>query len=86
MLGLIAMESLLGHLKGHCGYSAVFMLAFWDSKPPFVMSILPKFYPRVCLLKANAKPDDEPVEERREDSGHEAGRISALGEGADVGE
>ena len=27
------------------------MLAFWVPKPWFLVSILPKFYPRVCLLK-----------------------------------
>ena len=30
---------------------AVFVLAFWDSKPCFLTSILPKFYPLVRLLK-----------------------------------
>ena len=30
---------------------AVFVLAFWDSKPCFLTSILPKFYPLVRLPK-----------------------------------
>ena len=38
-------------LRVTVGHFAVFLEVFWDSKPSFLMYVLPKSYPLLCLLK-----------------------------------